>query len=448
MLSVLLVSTWISVACAPGWSYPIITTSNWYPGNHDKTILVTESNHIHQAWDHFNQASRVGYRCYLPDGTPIYPEEMISHETQSFNPTSAVVGADSIAVFWREGSPAWYCVRNSDGTPAVPTSMYVPDPWTYRTFIWADSDSLGRIHSVFETSGGIVYNIFEPGIGEVFRDTIPDSMDAANILVDGSRVHIVFLRDFWDPYYIQYDLEGNVVIPPVMVNDLDWISTFWTMAVDANGDLYCLFVFPNPYFYISLSKIEATTGDIIIQDKLIWDPDQGSNFQHILATPSGDQFYLMWREEDSGGWPRLIMFAVMDTNGDFVEQPYVAYDYTDEWPEQLNLLSATTNPEGDVFAIWDDGDPNVGGYWIVMGWFDHNWLGIEDDSVSVTPQGASLTLSSNPFKDVLVIEAYGFGESPEMQVFDVSGRLVSSLRARSRFCNWVSCPNHSGNVVS
>jgi hypothetical protein len=262
----------------------------------------------------------------------------------------------------------------------------------------------------------------------VFLDTIPDSMDAANILVDGSRVHIVFLRDFWDPYYIQYDLEGNVVIPPVMLlEDVQFFDTFWTMAVDANGDLYCLFHFPNPYYYISLFKIDATTGNILIDDKEIWDPEVGSNFQHILPTPSGDQFYLMWREDDSGGWPRLIMFAVMDTNGDFVEQPYVAYDYTDEWPEQLNLLSATTNPEGDVFAIWDDGDPNVGGYWIVMGWFDHNWLGIEDDSVSVTPQGASLTLSSNPFRDLLTIEVAGVSWLAELSVYDITGRLVRSL---------------------
>jgi hypothetical protein len=281
---------------------------------------------------------------------------------------------------------------------------------------------------VFETSGGIVYNIFEPGAGEVWRDTIPDSMDAANILVDGSRVHIVFLRDFWDPYYIQYDLECNVVIPPVMLmNDVQFFSTFWTMAVDLNGDLYCLFRFPREYYYISLFKIEASTGDILIYDMEIWSHATGGIFQYILATPSGDKFYLTWIEDDSGGWPKYIMFAVMDTNGDFIEEPYAAYDYTDEDPEQLSLLSAVTNSDGDVFAIWDAYFEEEEGFYIVMGWFDHNWLGIEDDSVSVTPQEVSLTVSSNPFKDILVIEADGFGESPEMQVFDVSGRLVCTL---------------------
>jgi hypothetical protein len=424
----LLISSWVMVIPSPGWSYPITTTDNYLIQNfHEKTVAVTGMSNVHQIWDEFNQDDRIGYKCYMPDGTLIFPETMISNSVVSFNPTSTVVGTDNVAVFWREGSPAWYCVRNSDGTLAVPTSLYVPDPWTYRCYIWADSDSLGRIHSVFETSGGIVYNIFEPGAGEVRRDTIPDSMDAANILVDGSRVHIVFLRDFWDPYYIQYDLEGNVVIPPVVVNDLDWVSTFWTMAVDANGDLYCLFVFPNPYFYISLSKIEATTGDIIIQDKLIWDPDQGSNFQHILATPSGNQFYLIWLEDDSGGWPRLIMFSVIDTNGDFIEQPYAAYDYTDEWPEQLNLLSATTNPEGDVFAIWDEYFEEEEGFYIVMGWFDHEWLGIEEESTPVDPASITMSLSSNPFTDFLSIEVTGSPQVQELVIYDITGRQVRTL---------------------
>ena len=56
------------------------------------------------------------------------------------------------------------------------------------------SDSLGRIHAVFQTTAGIVYNVFEPGVGEVWRDTIPGSHDTGRILVDGDRVHIVFMR--------------------------------------------------------------------------------------------------------------------------------------------------------------------------------------------------------------------------------------------------------------
>jgi hypothetical protein len=273
----------------------------------------------------------------------------------------------------------------------------------------------------------------EPGVGEQFRDTIPNSMQACLIDVDGPRVHIKFngSPDQWADY-IQYDLDGNVTIPTVsLVEGMINNSNNSSLSHDFAGNAYIIVHEspPSSPYQLCLYKIDGTNGDILI-NRLVLYTLTGTDAigdPIILASPSGDYFYLLWREDDPNGNYRWIKFAVIDTDGSFIEEPYVAYDYTDEDTQELKRLQATTNEDGDVFAHWSAYFPEDDSYYIVLGWFDHNWLGIEDETASITSPQISLALSSNPFRDFLTIEVTGVSWLTELSVYDISGRMIRSL---------------------
>ena len=436
MLSTLLLSCSILVTHAPGWSELLIVNDLWsYNSGMDKALEVVNGNTLHISWDKYNQETRVGYKVIQPDGTVLHPETMISDDVWSINPTGTLVDEDSVTIVWRQGVPGYYCVREQDGEEAISTTLYIPDPCVSYSFIHSSSDTLGRIHSVFEISDVTLgrvccYGVFEPGAGEVWRDTIPGSFSTPRVLVDGERVHIVFMGDDLWPDYIQYDLDGNVTIPTVsLIEDLIHFSSIYRMALDNEGDVYCFFKVSRSWNYLTLCKIDSESGEVLISDREIWAPPFGSTFQNILPTPSGDRFYLLWIESEQD-YPRHIKFAIIDQNGDFVEEPYSAYDYTDEELQNIFVLSATTNELGDVFAIWNAYYPEVhpNAYYIVMGWFDHNWLGVEEETgEAVVPGGIILSPSLNPFSESVSISVTADPLPGQLVVYDISGRIVRVL---------------------
>lgn len=455
MLSVLLLSSSILVITAPGWSPPMITVGMWsYISGQYKTIQCIGQNTLHQSWHDFNQETRIGYKVYLPDGTVIYPETMISNDVWSGCVTSAIVNVDSVAFVWREGSPAYYTVRKSDGSEAVPTSLYLSEPWVNYPQVHSSSDSLGRIHSVFTLWDGsnqrVGYMVFEPGVGEIRRDTIPDSNSLARILVDGTRVHIVFRGDDLWPDYIQYDLDGNVTIPTIsLAEDLIQFSHPYEIAIDDDRNLYAFLMLTRSYTYITLYKIDCITGDILIDDKEIWDPLYGSNYPVILPTGDNSSMYLLWldREQD---YTRHIKFAIIDKNGEFIVEPYSAYDYTDEEIQNIQALEATSNEDGDIYAIWNQGDVEVGGYWIVMGWFNQDSLGVEEESdPSACPANLSLQASSNPFSESVEITVTADPLPVHMEVYDLAGRMVRTLNSvGDGIFFWDGCDTDGNEVPS
>ena len=458
MLSVMVLSCSILVTHAPGWSELLIVNDLWsYSSGMDKALEVVNEDTLHISWDKYNQETRVGYKVIQSDGTVLHPETMISDDVWSINPTGTLVDSDSVAILWRQGVLGYYCVREQDGEEAISTTLYIPDPCVSYSFIHSSSDTLGRIHSVFEISDGTservcCYGVFEPGVGEIWRDTIPNSFSAPRVLVDGNRVHIVFMGDDLWPDYIQYDLDGNVTVPTVsLIEDLIHFSSIYGIALDNEGDVYCFFKVSRSWNYLTLCKIDSESGEVLISDREIWDPLYSSRDQTILPTPSGDRFYLLWIESEQD-YPRHIKFAVIDQNGDFIEEPYSAYDYSDEELQQLSVLTATSNELGDVFAIWNAYYPEVhpNAYYIVMGWFDHNWLGIEEETgEAIVPGGITLSTSVNPFSESVSITVAADPLPGQLVVYDISGHIVRVLYRSG--CNsflWDGCDSEGNKLPS
>lgn len=451
MLLSLVLSGLFLMTHAPGWSDPIITEDMWsYSSQQGKTIQVTGTDTLHQAWHGFSQETRVGYKVYLPDGTVLFPETMISNQVWSGFPTSCLVNEDSVAVFWREGCPAWHTIRDSSGAELVPTSLLIPDSYVSRPRVEASSDSLGRIHASFEISDGVCYAVFEPGVGEVFRDTIPGSLDdISNICVDGNRVHIIYTAGFDLPAYIQYDLEGNIVIPPVeLVQGLDDLYTMSSVTVDGDGNFWCFLCYSREGvsgYILSLVKVDCATGDVLVL-KEIETPNLGAWFMNILPGPGGDTLYLMWL----AFWQsdHYVYFAIIDKEGNFIEEPYAAYDYSDEEIQQIAALDAATNDDGDVFAIWSQGDVEVGGYWIVMGWFDHDWVEVEEStSEPVDTDPFVLQSSANPFTESVTITVQGSVMPNQLVIYDFSGRVVRTISSSTgNSFLWDSCDSEGNEL--
>jgi hypothetical protein len=431
MLSTILLAGSILVTHAPGWSDLIITEDLWsYEIQQDNALLVTNTYVLHQYWDHLNQQVRIGYKAYLHDGTIIFPESMVSSDVLSIDPTAMLVG-DSVAGFWRQGVPAWCGVRDSTGGEVMPASIFQSDPYYNRSFVEVADDSLGRIHAVSVIPEGVLYTVTELGLGEIWRDTVPGSQhETAGILVDGDRVHIIYREGYATPMYVQYDLEGNITIPGVtLTTGLTQLYPLFSMALDGSGDVYYFTKVSRSYNYITLFKVDGATGKLLISDREIETPGTNETYLVLLPDPSGVKLYLMWIASNGSG-DSWVYFAAIDTNGDFIEAPCPAYDYTDEEIQQIAVLEATINELGDIFAIWSAYFPEVhpNAYYIVMGWFDHNWVGIGVEGAGpIEPGDFCLVHSQNPFSENLTITVEGEPIPGQLAVYDLSGRIVRTV---------------------
>jgi len=438
-MSWLLVTFIVSVTHAPGWSDPVISIDepSVNVGAQQKDIEVTDGNHVHQLWFHYQSQTRIGYNVILPDGTVLSPDTMLSRDVWSAYCSSCLVGADFIG-FWRESAPIWYAIRDHEGNPEVPPTLFTTTPWAYWWYVAVDSDSLGRVHMSYDTPQGICYSILIPGPvpQEIFRDTIQASEGYTLLDVDGDGVHILYKSSIdLMPRYIQYDLEGNQTLGPIAFVDPSpyQVDNRWSLCSDYLGNACIFYKRGGTTMPLQFTRIDRTTGELLVDGRIIYQPPSESTVYYPAMTqgPWAGSLHLVWTEEDDNyGSPRFIRHAVIDLNGDFIIAPYTAYDYTDEDPEDLSYLVAASNDEGDLFIAYSEIDMSLPGDWIRLGWLDHNYLGIGGDSSGVAQPALDLAPSCNPFSSSVTITCEGASLPGQLMVYDITGRLIRSLSDR------------------
>jgi hypothetical protein len=143
--------------------------------------------------------------------------------------------------------------------------------------------------------------------------------------------------------------------------------------------------------------------------------------------PGDTSFYASWLRGTL-----FVDFCIIDQNGDFIEEPYVAYDYTDEQDQQLAYLRGAVNEEEDCFLTWSSVDMSIPGCWIVLGMLDYDWVGLEEETSAGLQVLSPLRVSRNPFSGV--VEFAGSGS--ELNIFDVSGRKVTTLSSSEDHFLW------------
>jgi hypothetical protein len=422
---------------APGWSDPVSCIQVPSDYEQESGLEVTGGNHVHQAWSDYLSATRIGRNIVLPDGTFLLEDTLFSRNSWSAYPAVCELGGGLVGV-WREYTPIWYAATDAQGALVVPPTLFSTMGYPSIPRMSCSADSLGRVHLTYEGPAGCCYSVFDPLTGtESFRDTIPNSWRYSKVFVDGDRVHVLYTSPNPEqfPEYIQYDLDGNVTVGPVdfISSSADDVWITWGLAADADGNA-CIFVREthDTMTWLKFYKIDGETGAILVDGKIIYQENWSlyTNYLTMLPGPGRLCFYLLWTEPDSdGGFTRFIKFAVTDVDGNLMDTPYAAYNYTDEYPEQLENLHAAVNDQGDVFAHWSAATPGEG-YYLTLGWFDHNWLGIGDDSASTAGPTLLLSSSCNPFSSSVTISCEGEALPGQLMVYDITGRLIRSLSDR------------------
>ena len=431
MIGGILTACLISVPHAPGWSeaVPVCQVPSDYTQESD--LEVTEGSHVHQIWGDYLSATRIGRNIVLPDGTYLLEDTLFSRNSWSAYPASCELGG-GLAGVWREYTPIWFGMADGDGDLVVPPTQFSSMGYPYWPRMSCSADSLGRVHLTYEGPAGICYSVFDPLTGiESFRDTIPNSWLDSKVLVDGDRVHILYTNPNPEqfPEYVQYDLEGNVTAGPVdFINMADNVFDGWGFSSDADGNA-CIFLAESydTTTWLTFYRIDRETGAILVDRAIIATEPFGHTFPAIVPGPDKSCFFLLWGGSAPGGGTLQIICAVTDPEGNLIEEPYAAYDYTEE--SLIYSLQVTSNEQGDVFAQWSAPTPGEGKY-LTLGWFDHNWLGIEDDGLGSAEPLFVMSSSCNPFGSSVTITCEGEALPGQLMVYDITGRLIRSLSDR------------------
>ncbi|RKZ08010.1 hypothetical protein DRQ25_10125 [Candidatus Fermentibacteria bacterium] len=429
-----LLLTCLGVTPGPGWSDPILVTDSANTHRRIQFINRDSQDRFHLVWAGYNDQHRIAYKMFLLDGTTVYPETMISRNTNSAYLSEMVMG-DSLNVFWREYSPIYNAIRSLEDGSEITPATYLFTTSTNYPYIRSSPDSLGRLHVLYNIGYDVYYASWIPAPGSGFITEYEWKVEGAHaggvLLVDGNRVHIVVQDPVYHTYeYLQYDLEGNTVIPLTDFTEDDiTCGRFPELNLDANGNLMIIHMIARSsqqYRYV-LWKVDKVTGATLVDEKIIVigiPPEMDVSPSFILRRlPGTDQFYLCWTD---GYWRKKIFNLIMDDDGNVLVDWHIAYDYSDEDPEQVEAIDGVVDETGNLYIIYNQGEtePVLGGY-PTFGWFNHDSLGIEGD-VYTEPPVVSLKSSHNPSCGSVQFFLEG-ADSMELRVFDITGRMVAGV---------------------
>ncbi|MBN2859919.1 MAG: hypothetical protein JXK93_06630 [Sphaerochaetaceae bacterium] len=433
------------VTPSPGWSDPIVVTDSANTQRLSQFISRDSLGRFHLVWAGYNDQHRIAYKIFLIDGTTVYPETMISRDVNSAYLKRTVM-EDSLIAFWREYDPVYYAARSlADGSEVTPAT-YLFTSYTLYPYIRACPDSLGRLHVLYNDGGDVCYAVWTPAPGSGFITEYEWKIEGADaggvLLVDGNRVHVVVQDPVYHTYeYIQYDLEGNTVIPltDFTADDIEGCSRFPELNLDTEGNLMVVNHIARSgqeYRYV-LWKIDKNTGITLIDEKIIVigiPPRMYVSVDFILRRlPGLDQYYLCWTDS---GKDDQILYMLIDGDGNVLQDWQVAYDYSDEFSENVRSIDGVVDTQGNLYIVYSqvETEPQID-YFPTFGWFDHTYLGIEEEEQSETIVPPSISASCNPVTGSVSFTVTG-SSSNELEVYDISGRLIVTLPVSNGVALW------------
>jgi hypothetical protein len=256
--------------------------------------------------------------------------------------------------------------------------------------------------------------------------------------------------DYYHTYeYVQYDLLGNTIVPlsDFTANDLIGCSRFPELNLDSSGNLMVVEHATRTgqeYRYL-LWKLNGETGELLIDEKVIVVTIPGvmyvSNSFILRPLPGSTEFYLCWTDSAQDD---QVLFLLMDENGNVLIDWQVAYDYSDEDPEQVQEVHGIVDDQGNLYIIYNQAEtePDLGGY-PTFGWFDHTYLSVEEETAPIPDPTSGLNLSVNPIRECVVFTLTG-GGSEDLRIYDLSGREVAAVTLYDGVGYWDGT-GYSGN---
>ncbi len=437
MIALLLLAC-LGVTVGPGWSEPILVTDS---ANTCRPIQFLERDshgRFHLIWSGFNDEKRIAYKMFSLDGITLFPETMISNDSHSACLRTVALG-DGLYAFWRDYNPVYTAARSlTDGSETLPAT-HLFTTYTQYPYIRSSPDSLGRLHVLYNKGPDVVYSVWNPAPGSGFTTeyewVIEGVSNGGVLLVDGNRVHVVVQDPVYFTYeYIQYDLNGNTVVPLIDFTPDDiYCGRFPEINTDPDGNPMVVAKISGDYLYWKLDK---NTGVTLIDQKILVSSELPgmcpSNSFIVRQLPGSNEFYLCWTD---GYLEHRVFNLVFDSDGNIVVDWHIAYDYSDEDPEDVKNIDGVVDEEGNLYIIYRQGEtePYLGTY-PTFGWFDHNYLGIDDTAGSL-PQPESITLSQNPVQGGVRF-TFSTSETVVLKILDLMGREVSSVEIQEGTGFW------------
>ncbi|MCK5133738.1 MAG: hypothetical protein KAR40_16490 [Candidatus Sabulitectum sp.] len=302
----LILFTCLGVTVGSGWSDPVLATDS--ANTHRRIQFLERDNQgrFHLIWAGYKNKHRIAYKMFSLDGTTLVSETMISRDVNSVYLRTMTMG-DSLFAFWRESDPIYYAIRSlADGSEITPAT-YLFTTYTQYPYIRACPDNLGRLHVLYNDGGDVIYAVWNPAPGSGFTTeyewVIKDADAGGVLLVDGNRVHVVVQDPLVHDYmYLQYDLDGNTVVPITdftTPDDIQNCNRFPKLQVDSSGDLLVLEqAFIEPVDAIYLWKLDGETGDLLIDAYPLVIPElpEMDTSDDLVLEPLllQDQFFLCW----------------------------------------------------------------------------------------------------------------------------------------------------------
>jgi hypothetical protein len=280
---------------------------------------------------------------------------------------------------------------------------------------------------MYDVGDEVWYAVWTPATGGGFTTDYEWKIEGADaggvLLVDGNRVHCVVQDSTYHTYeYIQYDLQGNTVVPLIDFtrDDIFACGRFPELNLDTQGNLMVVQIIDDRYV---LWKVDKLNGATLIDEKVVTSYSPNVYFI-VRRIPATDQYYLCWCD---GTTLDMIYNLVMDEDGNVIIDWHVAYDYSDEDPEDVREIHGVVDDQGNLYIVYSQGEIEpVFGRFPTFGWFDHTYLSVEEETVPVPIPPSDLTLSVNPVRAGVVFSVTG-NYSGELVIFDLTGREVAGV---------------------
>ena len=436
----------IGVTPGVGWSDPVLVTDSANTTGRNQFINIDSQGRFHMVWTGFNDEKRIGYKVFTQDGTTVYPETMISLDAHSHVLRHTVMN-DSLIAFWTDNMLNYYCIRSmTDGSEITPAT-YLFSTNTVYPGIRTCPDSLNRLHVMFNRGADVYYAVWTPALGSGFITEREWKIEGAHeggvLLVDGNRVHCVVQDPDVHTYdYLQYDLDGNTVVPirDFTADDLLGCGRYPELNLDSEGNLMVLeSTGRNGQEYrFLLWKLNRDTGDTMIDEKEVVvgiPPVMAISTSFILrALPGSEVFYLCWTIGQNYGMNKVFNL-VMDEDGNVLVDWHIGYDYSDEDPEDIDNIDGVVDAYGNLYVVYAqvETEPQIG-YFPTFGWFDHDFMGIQEQYSGI-PSVVEFSVSENPVHEAVQFTT-NIGVSMTLKVFDISGREVSEISVTDGLGTW------------
>jgi len=437
-----------------GWSDDIILTPEDNKNRGFGDLDVDCFNNVWVTWDTAilgNGTAEVLYRKIDSTGTIVTPElNMSQNSTYSIQSLIVVDNNNKPHLIWRDqtaqGLGVWHGRLANDGSILIPSHLCVAgtgDPGVSDIEIAIDNKQYIHVawQEMYNSHEQMVYSKLDT-LGNTIIEKIRVTPEECYAWWLGCGVdsfgncHLATRTDTattsFRLTYSKIDKNGVIVI----ANKVLTSGLHPSIVCDRSQNVHIV------YYYLgsSWSKIAYIklnqNGDILVGPKNISLPTIPTNLRPCLAIDSLQNLHLVWQADD--GSSCSIMYAKLDTVGDFIVTPYEIVG--DPYVQYATYPRIAVDYRNRLHVIWTDTRSGVAED--IYYKYTTGEIGIKDESRKKTTRLSLLKIYPNPFRSKTTIS--GFSESMTthcFMIYDVTGRIVKTISADKNAVVWDGSSN-------